>query len=180
MKLPIGVLTAALLCMLTPPTLFAGIELFSPVYGSGSATVTSSAYYDAISSEWVYEYQISNATINFSFFSVAINPGASITDYGWYAGAGDPLAWEPVNNPPQSIEAFFKDPIGPTEMSSILWFTSPNEPTEGIGSLAGMSGGQYSSFAVGTVLTPIPEPATFMLLATGAAACFVGRSRKNR
>ncbi len=175
---PYTVLAMALSVCLMAPTAFAGLELFSPGYGSGSAYVTSTAYES--SGNYVYEYVISGVqNANFSFFSVAINPGVDIISFGWDPGTGNPFAWQPVNNPPQSIEALFTNPIGPGETSSTLWFVSSKPPTEGIGSLAGLSGGQYQ-FAVGKVLMPNPEPATLLILTAGAILLSSRRKKSGR
>ncbi len=184
-----------LLALLVSPFAFAGIADegtlyqnlvfdFTPGTGTGVATVTSNVYKANENSQYagyyIYTYLISGSQVNLSFFSVEILPEAVLTDwYGYDANGKTPLAWEPVNDPSESFEAFFKNPIKPGETSATLWFISPQGPTEADGALAGITGGQYN-FLVGRVLTPtIPEPTTGLLLAAGGLLSRFPRKRKS-
>jgi len=178
-----------LLALLVSPIALAGItdggtpygaplvSTFLPGYGTGVATVTSSVYTDNTTGDFIYTYIISGAQVNLSFFAVELYPDVTILDWGVDAGANPPLSWEPVNTPFESIEAFFKDPIESGETSATLWFISPQSPTEADGALAGITGGQYN-FLVGHVLTPVPEPATWILLMAGGLFGRLSRRRK--
>jgi hypothetical protein len=151
---------------------------FEPGYGSGVATVLSRVYTHNTTGDFIYTYVLSNARVNLSFFSVELYPNVTILDWGVDLGPNQPLAWEPVNNPFESVEAFFKDPIESGEVSAMLWFISPQGPALADGSLAGITGGSYN-FLVGEVLTPqVPEPATWMLLIAGGLFGRLSRKRK--
>ena len=181
------------LALLVSPISMAGImdegtpfdhleSTFLPGTGSGVATVESFVFTanpeSLYSGNFIYAYYISNAQANLSFFSVEILPGENILQYGWDSGDKEPFAWEPVNDPVGSIEAFFKNPILPGEASAVLWFISPHGPTEADGALAGITGGSYN-FLVGKVLTPqVPEPATWLMLMAGGLFGRLSRKRK--
>lgn len=190
-----------LLALLVSPVAFAGIadegtlypvdpplsnplvSTFLPGYGTGVATVTSQVYKAKEDSNYrgnyIYTYIISGAQVNLSFFSVEILPNVEICCYGWDVVGKTPWAWEPVNDPVESIEALFNNPLKPGDTSATLWFISPQGPTEADGALAGITGGQYN-FLVGKVLTPhVPEPTTGLLLAAGGLLSRFSRKRKS-
>lgn len=178
-----------LLALLVSPIALAGItddatpygaplvSTFLPGYGTGVATVTSSVYTDNTTGDFIYTYLISGPQVNLSFFSVELYPNVTIVDWGVDAGGIEPLNWVPVNNPYESMEASFDAPIESGETSATLWFISPQGPTEADGALAGITNGRYN-FLVGQVLTPVPEPATWMLLIAGGLFGRLSRKRK--
>jgi hypothetical protein len=151
-------------------------EDFIVVYGSGLNTVkaeVTSKVYEADAGGYIYTYQISNAAVKFTWFSVVFDPVAiaAITDYGVVPGTGTtPLAWEPVmdgSSDATNVEAFFSPGLTSSD-SAILWFTCTDAPGSGAGALAKLSstGGVY---AEGAALVPNPEPLTVVLLGSGWA-----------
>jgi hypothetical protein len=138
-------------------------SLFVPAYGTGQASVTSKVY-NAASGGYIYSYQISETTANFTWFSVALNPGTSITSYGYDSSGITPMDWSPVDSPATSIEALFSTSVKPTNTSSLLWFTSPNAPE--INTLGGALA-KNGAYTVGDVWAPVPEPMTAILLGAG-------------
>jgi hypothetical protein len=184
----------ALLALLVSPFAFAGItdgsslymsltDTFTPGTGTGSAVVLSQVYLAGsehnYTGNYIYTYLISDAQVNLSFFSVDILADVEILAYGWEMDGKAPLSWVPVNEPVESIEAFFMNPLKPGDISATLWFISPQGPTEADGALAGITGTQYN-FLVGKILTPIvPEPTTMLLLAAGGLMTRFSRKRKS-
>jgi hypothetical protein len=118
--------------------------------------------------KYVYSYQISNidASIGLSFFSVVILDGASAFDADYDESLSNvvlPDLWAVVGSPAQSVDGLFGSPIYSDGTSTVLWFVSDYEPTSGKGTLFGTASGVPHS-ATGDLLTPIPEPATIVLL----------------
>jgi hypothetical protein len=154
-------------------------DLFSGT-GSGHATVISKVYsLGPTAGGYLYTYQITGATANFTWFSVALNPGMSIDSCNSDETFGiKPIEWLPVEDytNPNSIEAFFKNGLT-SGNSALLWFTTSDGPTPGLGALARLSanGGAY---AEGTVLVPVPEPLTVTLLGFGWLAAVRSFRRK--
>ncbi len=151
-------------------------KVFTPVWNVGQAIVTSNVY-DALDDEvgYIYTYQISGATTKFTWFSVAINPGEIITLWDFDLPGTAPAVWSPIDTPVNSIEAFFSTGLTAGN-SALLWFTSPGAPGPGNGALAKLSytGG---TFATGEVLTPLPEPLTFVLFGAGGVMLCAYRKR---
>jgi hypothetical protein len=145
---------------------------FIVVYGSGLGTskakVTSTVY-KADAGGYIYAYQISNATVKFSWFSVALDP-ILVTYWGVQVTGSEtsPTAWDPVDDPSAAInmEASFSPGLTASNNSAILWFTCADTPSSGVGALAmlAVNGGVY---AQGTALVPLPEPLTAILLGGG-------------
>jgi len=141
--------------------------------GSGSAEVDCDVYkYTSgiYTNKYVYAYQISNVDsgIGLSFFSVGILDGANAfdADYELLMGVVNPDIWEVVGSPAQSVDGLFSSPIysdGPSTTSTVLWFVSDYAPISGKGTLFGTASGM-PEHATGDLLTPIPEPATIVLL----------------
>lgn len=138
--------------------------------GSGSAEIdckvykyTSGVYTD----KYVYTYQISNidSGIGLSFFSVGVLDGADAfdPDYELLLGVINPELWTVVGSPVQSVEGLFVSTIDNGESSALLWFVSDYASTSGSGALFGTLSGM-PHYAKGDLLTPIPEPATLVLL----------------
>lgn len=140
---------------------------FSPVYGSGSAEVTSTVYYDSGAAQYIYAYEVKNATNNFTWFSVSLATGAVITGTGYDPGSSDPSSWTTVGTPATSVEGLFALQIAPGKDSSLVWFTTPNAPTRDDGSLTGLGNKGVFNYLEGGILTPIPEPMTMVLLGAG-------------
>ncbi len=139
-------------------------DIFEPGVGIGQASVTSEVY-EAIGGGYIYAYQISDATVDFTWFSIAFNPGTTVTSLDYDSTGLDPMDWLLVNTPPTSIEALFDSGLA-SNTSSLLWFTCTEAPANGVGALAKLSvgGGVY---AEGNVLVPVPEPMTIILLSAG-------------
>ena len=151
---------------------------FIPGYGTGAADVFSEVFTSASSDDYIYTYIISGSQVNLSYFSVELLPGAGVYDWGVDGVLNQPAVWDLVNDPPESIDALFLDPIGPGDTSATLWFKSPYAPVTAEGALTGITGGSYN-FLVGEVLTPqVPEPATWMLICIGGLLGRVSRKRK--
>ena len=139
--------------------------------GSGTAEVDCEVYkYTSETEKYVYVYQISNVDsgVGLSFFSVGILDGANAfdADYEVLVDAVNPDIWEVVGSPAQSVDGLFSSPIysdGPLTTSTVLWFVSDYAPTSGKGTLFGTASGM-PEHATGDLLTPIPEPATIVLL----------------
>ena len=147
-------------------------EDFIVVHGSGlgtaKASVTSTVY-TADAGGYIYTYQISNAVVNFSWFSAAFN---SVAISGWGVDVSGtqmaPIAWDPVDDSSAatSVEAFFSPGLTASNNSAILWFTCANAPSDGVGALAKLSVSGLVA-AEGPVLVPVPEPLTAILLGGG-------------
>jgi putative cell wall-binding protein len=178
MKRKLSLLSLAVLCVLSTQALALpaytsqvqqlSSSIFAPGLGTGYAEVTSTVY--ATTGGYIYAYEIKNATVNFSWFSVGLVPGVTINSVGFDAGVNDPASWLVVGSPAISVDALFNIPVGPNKNSSVLWFTSPFDRVENIGALGGFSGKGYN-FSQGEILTPnIPEPATLALLGAGLLA----------
>lgn len=147
--------------------------------------------YNYASEEYLYTYQIENISdVDLDFVTMQVDSvfGATAWDYD---DTGDPeevnpAVWGPVpfSSPaPHSFDAHFNDTILSGDQSALLWFVTSDEPTSaGQGDLFGVyraaEGDPWSGFyAEGNLITPIPEPATFLLISMGTFA-IIGRRRK--
>lgn len=148
----------------------------------GSAEVDCEVYKytpGEYTSQYVYTYQISNidSGIGLSFFSVGIKDGANALDPHHDLGAGvAPTNWDTVGSPVQSVDGLFTSPIYNGLSSEVLWFASDYASTLGEAALFGTSSGS-PKYAGGGVLTPVPEPATILLLGIGGALITLTRKR---
>ncbi|MHC4676236.1 MAG: hypothetical protein ACYTBZ_27405, partial [Planctomycetota bacterium] len=140
--------------------------------GSGSAEVhcdvykyTSGTYAD----KYVYAYQISNidSEVGLSYFSVGILDGANAFDPDCEPQIDVivPDFWTAVGSPAQSVDALFTNPLHSDTASTVLWFVSDYASTLGSGALCGTASG-IPHASTGDLLTPVPEPATIVLLGT--------------
>lgn len=144
-------------------------------FTSGSATVTSDVYggyTGTYAGKYIYVYRIfnDNAAPRLNFFSVDFVDATSAysPDFESVSGSVDPLDWDVVGTPVQSVGAFFKITIDPGKSSAKLWFVSDHGSGLGSGSLFG-KGGAFDN-ATG-LLMPVPEPTTLGLIGLGALLC---------
>jgi hypothetical protein len=147
-------------------------EDFIVMYGIGAGTAkakVTSEVYIADAGGYIYTYQISNAAVKFSWFSVALD-SINVTNWGVQVTGSEtqPMAWNPDDSPAASIEALFSPGLTAANNSAILWFTCANDvdPVHGTGALAKLSIGN-GVYAEGNVLVPLPEPLTVIFLSGG-------------
>ncbi len=119
-------------------------------------------------SGYIYAYQIFNdlkADVAVDFFSVGIISPATVDNIY----TDDTYGYSPDSAVEPSMSNIFAQSagfifagqsLGPRKWSSVLIFSSDNEPTIGFGTV---SGGGLSG--MGNLPTPIPEPATIALVA---------------
>lgn len=147
--------------------------------------------YNYASEEYLYTYQItSNHDLDLGFVTIQIYNIFEATDWN-YDDTGNPekvnpAVWGPYpfSSPsPDSFDGHFNDTIASGDQSALLWFVTSDKPTStGQGAIFGVyraaDGDPWSGFyAEGNLITPIPEPATFLLISMGTFA-IIGRRRK--
>jgi hypothetical protein len=140
--------------------------------GGGSAEVHCDVYEytsGTYAGKYVYAYEISNidSEVGLSYFSVGILDGANAFDPDCepQIDVVIPEFWAAVDSPAQSVDALFTNPIHSDTTSTVLWFVSDYASTLGNGALCGTASG-IPHASTGDLLTPVPGPATIVLLGT--------------
>ena len=161
----------------------------TPIIGEmlGSLGVVDSYVYQFTSgtyaNKYLYTYKLTSTNIGISFFSIGVDDSASLclnaVDVNYESDGGvDPLYWNPVGNPLQSVDAgFFVTPIYSGQASALLWFIADCAPVMGKASVFGTSSG-VPAFGEGDIYT-IPEPTTIMLLTAGGLWSFMRRKKRS-
>ena len=144
--------------------------LVSLVDSADYITVKSTVYESG--SDYIYGYEITGGTVDVSTLSIAILPGATVDNGGIFTFGGPGVVatgWGPVGSPVVEMVASFHDPqVEAGQTSMMVWFTSSLAPTEGnAGTMGVIDSSQIPTLGVSQILTPIPEPATVMLLGIG-------------
>ena len=144
---------------------------------AGDGELDCEVYQHDTTGEYLYTYQITNQTSSagFSFFSVGISDGLSAYDPAYdidpFSDNINPVFYAASGSPVQSVDYMFSNTIDVGQQSSVMFFKSSDAPGMGAATL-------YSSnmSATNNVLTPVPEPATIMLL--GSAGLWILRRKK--
>jgi hypothetical protein len=156
------VLLCAILLSLAAPQIFASLSPVASLpatFGSGQATVTSTVEYDNVANLFRYTYTVSNATEKFTSFMVAIDPSISIVSSGILSSLVS--SWV-VTDDNDAMVATITGNLKTSGATATVWFTCAQDYTTGDGALANVK-----TYAQGSVLSPIPEPMTMLLLGSG-------------
>jgi len=131
---------------------------------------------------FTYFYQIGNVAddykIHYFQFSF-INPPVTVTNKGQTISGGSIYAdWNrlEVGGDVYGMSAYFSTALTAGASSTILYYDSELEPGVTSGMLTGFDPTLQNISLTGNVYTPVPEPATMLLLAAGAA--YVMRKRQ--
>ena len=139
----------------------------------------------SVGTQFVYAYQIFNdlgGNRPVSSFSVGLDPTANVAHIGSDAGSGTPGGTAPTASafsgapPTSAVWNFFLNTIDPPlEHSTVLLFTSPYGPRLAPASVmdSGLSDKR-------DLPSPMPEPATMMLLGIGSAMMAAVRRLRRR
>jgi hypothetical protein len=126
---------------------------------------------------YLYTYEITcKSTFSLSFFSIAVLEDASIDETGYESGGVEPSIWLTIGSPVQSVDAIFGSSINYNNNSALLWFVSDGDYTLTDASVAGAKSG-FQALASEQLYSPIPEPATLVVLGIGGL-CLISRKRK--
>lgn len=173
-RMPCVIVAFALL--VSPSFLAAGItDIAGPPiqetdYLFGSIEVSCAVY--QIGNLYLYTYDLTNPLDSLqsaSWFSVGILPGVDIVSVGYDTSQTEivPALWHDIGDPISSVDAQFLETIDPGESSTILFYLSSKEPGQTSASLGGVAGNESFVYE-GKITSPVPEPATVLLLAAGA------------
>ena len=131
--------------------------------------------------EWVYAYQAFNnstGSVELSQLSVGRLSGSTVNNVGHDSTYGTLSASQVptlmLETSSSVVWNFLSSLINPGEFSDVLLFTSPNSWSTGPGSV--QNGGLSQTT---TLPTPVPEPATMLILSLGSMA-MVGMRRRRR
>lgn len=144
----------------------------------GPADISSAVY--SLGNGFLYTYQImnpQNSETPLSWFSVEIQDGVDVQSVGYDVGANQPSLWYEVGDPIISVDALFTDPIEAGEDSTVLWFISTQGP---VVLTDGATGGAIGSSYQGSILAPVPEPASLTIMMISTGVCFGFRRNKTR
>jgi hypothetical protein len=171
-----ALMTVVSTCALGGIVDIAGPQVDTLMYTFGQAEVTSTVY--ELGNLYLYTYVIDNpeeSTQNVSWFSVETDEDADVQSVGYDIGANAPAIWHEIvssmNSTILSVDALFINAIEAGEESTVLFFISSKAPTTTTGYVGGKS-----VIVEGDVLSPVPEPATMLILAAGALVTLRRRS----
>lgn len=142
-------------------------------YGSDEIIVNSQVTLDG--EVYTYTYQITSTDLHVFNFAVQLLPGSNAVNATYAADGVEPTSWV-ISDSPLIATALFGDLVNPGEVSATLSFDSSQAPTYGNAVVNGMTANFSFASAEGRIFTPIPEPATLLLLAVGAGV-FIRRRK---
>lgn len=162
------VMSAGALAVLVPAD-----ENFTFTYGSDEIIVNSQVTLD--SGIYTYSYQILSTDLHVFNFAVQLLPGSNAFNPLYAADGVTPSSWQ-ISDSPLLATAMFGTLVDPGEVSATLTFQSDQAPTYGNAMISGMTANFTFAGVDGRIFTPIPEPATLLLLAVGAGV-FIRRRK---
>ncbi len=152
---------------------FVDYAVYAPGDYSGSVSFSNDRY--------VYAYQVfnTNSTVGIDYFSVGLpsiadTPDATYDPAKSYSTAGGINPAMSSKLPESVIYLYLTDNISSGERSTTLLFTSSYAPEWGYGYVAG----GYAGGAIVELPSPVPEPASFLMIITGTLMAF-GLRRKH-